>query len=265
MNEEHSPYAPPESNVEEVINERTEVELAGKWLRFANYFVDNFLASFISVSVFLILARVFGDQVAFLGGRWSGYAYDFGFYVAFYILFEINFGRTPAKWITGTLVIDEHGNKPGTGQLIGRSFSRIVPFEPLSFLGARGRGWHDSWSNTYVVKARGYQYGRIKLSDDPYKEKLVEQPKLSDLLNTGPLEVEPGMKVASIVSEESIGAVKYSASMKTESDLIFVRIIAEFDNKRKQVVNDYFHSEAEAAHYLANNTKFRIGDFKEVE
>lgn len=33
--------------------------------------------------------------------------------------------------------------------IIGGSFSRLVPFEPLSCLS--DRGWHDVWSKTYVV------------------------------------------------------------------------------------------------------------------
>jgi hypothetical protein len=39
-------------------------------------------------------------------------------------------------------------------QILGRTFSRFVPFEPFSFLGS-GHGWHDRWSDTRVVRTRG--------------------------------------------------------------------------------------------------------------
>lgn len=84
-----------------------------------------------------------------LGGRLIGIAT----LVAYYVLFEAIFGRTPGKLITGTRVVTLDGAKPGFGQIIGRSFARLVPFEPFSFLGSRG-GWHDRWSGTRVVRVR---------------------------------------------------------------------------------------------------------------
>lgn len=72
-------------------------------------------------------------------------------YPVFYFLFEYVWQRTPSKWLTKTIVIDEFGNKPELRSLVLRSLSRIVPFEPLSYL-ANARGWHDRWSDTWVVK-----------------------------------------------------------------------------------------------------------------
>lgn len=73
-------------------------------------------------------------------------------YPIFYFLVEHYWQRTPAKWLTKTIVIDEYGNKPDIRSLLLRSLVRIVPFESFSFLGNDARGWHDRWSNTYVVK-----------------------------------------------------------------------------------------------------------------
>jgi uncharacterized RDD family membrane protein YckC len=72
----------------------------------------------------------------------------------YYILMEGIFGRTLGKLITGTVVVDGFGNKPSFGKIIGRSFARLIPFEAFSFLGSTGRGWHDSLTDTYVVKSR---------------------------------------------------------------------------------------------------------------
>ena len=73
---------------------------------------------------------------------------------AYYLGFEGAFGRTPAKFVTGTKVVDVSGGPARFSQVLGRTASRFVPFEPFSFLGRR-HGWHDRWSNTRVVRTRG--------------------------------------------------------------------------------------------------------------
>lgn len=70
------------------------------------------------------------------------------------IYFGIEFltkGRSLGKLITKTTVVLEDGSKPNALDYLKRSFSRIIPFDALSFLGAEGRGWHDTISKTYVV------------------------------------------------------------------------------------------------------------------
>jgi len=70
----------------------------------------------------------------------------------FYITFEAVFNATPAKLLTETKVTDENGNPPLLSQIIGRTFSRYMPFEPLSFLA--NSGWHDRWSRTEVLQLK---------------------------------------------------------------------------------------------------------------
>ena len=41
--------------------------------------------------------------------------------------------------------------RPTYGQILGRTFSRFVPFEAFSFLPSPV-GWHDRWSGTRVVR-----------------------------------------------------------------------------------------------------------------
>lgn len=133
--------------------------LASKGGRFLNYFLD------VVFSLFLIF--VIGVFVAFLAAAfgWSEVLYrmsnmtDLEGQVVFvvirlfyYILTEGFLGRSFAKFITGTVVVDENGRKPSFGIVIKRSFCRIIPFDGLSFLG--DRGWHDSISDTYVVNKK---------------------------------------------------------------------------------------------------------------
>jgi uncharacterized RDD family membrane protein YckC len=74
------------------------------------------------------------------------------FIFIYYSIFEIATGRTLGKYITKTIVVDEYGDEAFSADIIKRSLCRLIPFDAFSFLGASGRGWHDSLSNTYVVK-----------------------------------------------------------------------------------------------------------------
>jgi uncharacterized RDD family membrane protein YckC len=60
--------------------------------------------------------------------------------------------------LTKTRVIDIYGNKPELGTNILRNIIRLVPFEIFSCLSERG--WHDRWSETFVVKDE--EYNKIK-------------------------------------------------------------------------------------------------------
>ena len=70
----------------------------------------------------------------------------------YYVGLEASFGWTIGKLATGTRVINKKGRKPTVGDVIGRTLMRFVPFEPLTVL--FGRGWHDSASDTRVVRVR---------------------------------------------------------------------------------------------------------------
>jgi uncharacterized RDD family membrane protein YckC len=76
------------------------------------------------------------------------------FFTAYYVLLEATLGWTVAKLITATRVVDEDGCRPAFLKVLGRSLARSVPFEPFSFLGRTGIGWHDRWSGTRVVSLR---------------------------------------------------------------------------------------------------------------
>lgn len=70
----------------------------------------------------------------------------------FYFIFEVSIQSSPAKAIFGRVVVDEYGNKPTVKQILIRSISRPVPFEALSCLSPRG--WHDTWSKTFVIRKK---------------------------------------------------------------------------------------------------------------
>lgn len=75
----------------------------------------------------------------------------FCLYPALYTFCEYKWQKTPGKYLTKSIVIDEYANKPELRTLVLRSIIRIIPLEPFSCLGVPSSGWHDRWSNTYVV------------------------------------------------------------------------------------------------------------------
>lgn len=129
--------------------------------RFLNYLLDNI---FILALIFL-LAIFLGFFGALLGlnglanwmdsiGDLEGRILFILFTIIYYTVTEGLFGRSLAKLITGTIVVDENGEKPDFGTILKRTLCRIIPFDGLSFLGSSGRGWHDSMSDTYVVNKK---------------------------------------------------------------------------------------------------------------
>ncbi|PTQ99924.1 RDD family protein [Mucilaginibacter yixingensis] len=67
----------------------------------------------------------------------------------YFAIYEAIFGITPAKTLTGTRVVDDESRTPQFKTIAIRSLSRLVPFDSISFF--MDRGWHDKWSDTYVV------------------------------------------------------------------------------------------------------------------
>ncbi|GAB1594643.1 RDD family protein [Lysobacter claricitrinus] len=126
-------------------------EMAGKGRRFLTMLVDNILYYAACVAA-VIVVMTFAGADAINGAR--VYAVTLPMFVLYYSGFEALFGRTPGKFICGTRVVTEHGAAPSFGQALGRTISRMIPFEPFSVLfSEEGRGWHDSIAKTKVIRA----------------------------------------------------------------------------------------------------------------
>lgn len=158
MQNQNSIYAPPKSAVRDLTQEQNALNFvqASKMQRFFNLFIDIFgyyLLAFV-LGVVLYVLGVFNEQSLAEDkgsplGDWILGIVIISFY---YIPLEYFTGRTLGKLITGTKVINADGEKPTFNQILLRTLARTVPFEPFSFLG--DRGWHDKWTDTYVIKTR---------------------------------------------------------------------------------------------------------------
>lgn len=143
-------------------------------LRFVNNLIDGLIINFGPSLVMIIIGFVLGiigyeqiiDQISLFQEEHYILNLVLGLflYVLYFYFFEFySDGRTIGKYVTGTKVLSIDGTKPTSSELWTRSFSRLVPFDGLSFFG--NNGWHDSWSDTRVINISEYEKAKILDTD----------------------------------------------------------------------------------------------------
>ena len=136
-----------------------ELVIADNWKRFGNYLIDASVFYILIFSAsFLFFFNDPGDSLdydEYFVGPIMDNIISMILFACYYLLVEVSLGgKTIGKYITGTRVVDLNGDAPDIEQYVKRSFSRIVPFEALSFFGSTPGGWHDRWSDTLVIDER---------------------------------------------------------------------------------------------------------------
>jgi uncharacterized RDD family membrane protein YckC len=115
---------------------------AGK--RFLNLIID------IGVVIFLIVVFnkiIYHHSIFSYLGMFK--ILDIAVVFAYFYGLENSLGQTVGKMITKTKVVNLDGGKPTTQQMLVRTFSRVIPLEPVLLIG--GKWLHDSLSQTRVV------------------------------------------------------------------------------------------------------------------
>lgn len=131
---------------------------ASRWQRLWHLIVDSLTFLFILFPILEWLIRFDGVREFLqpledtLGDRLALYFIGVIFQILFYMFFEGLLQATPGKLLSETRVVTDTGEKPAVSNLLLRTVVRFVPFESLSVLFARG--WHDDWSDTYVVREK---------------------------------------------------------------------------------------------------------------
>ncbi|MQG88280.1 MAG: RDD family protein [SAR202 cluster bacterium] len=82
---------------------------------------------------------------------------DIVFFLGYFIVPTIIWGRTPGKWVAGIVVVDSDGRTPGPAAIPREMIGKLVSY--LSFgvgilwliLDQKRQGWHDKIAGTYVV------------------------------------------------------------------------------------------------------------------
>jgi len=154
------PYRAPIAATEVVISPEALGEPAAKVRRFFNWLIDKMMIWGLAMLVGILNATFVDDTwMAWLmtAPWWADYVFGCVLVLIYYTLMEGLFGVTVGKLITGTRVVDEHGQRVAFPRALLRSLCRLIPLEIFSLLVrdyANPRGWHDSLPRTRVVMRR---------------------------------------------------------------------------------------------------------------
>lgn len=136
--------------------------LASKGQRLLNFVIDLFIIYVIEISIGTTIILIGDLTKSDTASNWVSSlsaveSFFFGLVILFfyYLITEMYFSRTFGKYFTKTIVVKHEGSRPNMKSIIVRTLSRLIPFEPFSFLTAE-RGWHDTLSVTYVVKKHDF-------------------------------------------------------------------------------------------------------------
>ncbi|NQU26637.1 MAG: RDD family protein [Candidatus Nealsonbacteria bacterium] len=154
--QDQNPYESPfEVSPAPVAPQVEEMQLASTGIRFGNYILDMMFFMALALFLGLVLGVVGGEAALEAMENTPDFVFGALLLLIYYVPQEAVAGRTLAKLITGTRVVTVDGETPTFGQIIGRTFSRMIPFEPFSFLGGKFPvGWHDKLSGTRVIRSR---------------------------------------------------------------------------------------------------------------
>jgi len=138
------------ATVEKKQKEKVDAKVVSSGIRFLNFIIDFFTW----LILMIIISFIVGFFIEPTGlGVFQSFYYllILGSFFGYYAIMEIKFQKTVGKFLTKTKVVNINGEKPETGEIITRTFCRLIPFDRLSFLFVKN-GFHDSLSKTKVVK-----------------------------------------------------------------------------------------------------------------
>ena len=135
------------SDTERPVNQEVSV-------RFLNMIIDQVVITylaFVSYDWFSAFTGAYREDSDFSFIIYFQINYSLQF-VLYYFLIEGCFKTTVGKAITNSSIVNSEGQFISIGNAFVRTLCRYIPFEPFSFLIGK-RGWHDTVSDTYVVKS----------------------------------------------------------------------------------------------------------------
>jgi hypothetical protein len=108
--------------------------------RTENFIIDFWLSSVLATIFILLIEK----------NIWISIVIYYSIRFLYYFSFEYFYQRTPGKFETRTMVINNNGKKPSAIQLIKRNLSRF--FSLVSFVSDSEKTIHDEISKTSVIK-----------------------------------------------------------------------------------------------------------------
>ena len=141
-----------QATVEKEQKQKVDSNVVGSGIRFVNFLID-FIVWLILAFIISFIIGLFIPVTADSQGILTLFVYVlfFGTFIAYYAILEIKFQKTVGKFVTKTKVVKMNGEKPENGDIITRTFCRLIPFDRISFLFVKN-GIHDYLSKTKVIK-----------------------------------------------------------------------------------------------------------------
>lgn len=139
-----------QATVEKEQKQKVDSNVVGSGIRFVNFLID-FIVWLILAFILSFIIGIFVQPTDQGILTLFGYVLIFATLIAYYAIMEIRFQKTVGKFITKTKVVKMNGEKPTNGDIITRTFCRLIPFDRISFLFVKN-GIHDFLSKTKVVK-----------------------------------------------------------------------------------------------------------------
>lgn len=135
-----------------------DLDLSPKWQRATHFIVDGVFAYLGGIAFLWLLYFVawpvdldpLFEWLDTIHRRWLRLA----FVLLYYMAAEVGFGNTVGKLLTGSAVSDTEGRPPGRKRMLVRTLCRLNPFDWLTFFDRDGKGFHDSFSGTYVIRRK---------------------------------------------------------------------------------------------------------------
>ncbi|TNF95208.1 MAG: RDD family protein [Gammaproteobacteria bacterium] len=157
---DEDPYSPPDAEIKPSAPVTySEYELAKRDQRAMNLILD-LLLSYVLMLILMVLLEFTGiftalsiEDIAQALPEWVTWLL---FLFGYYLYCEGVWGKTIAKMITGTVVINISGQPASFSNILNRTLIRFIPVDFISFLpgGEYPSGWHDRWSDTCVIRDR---------------------------------------------------------------------------------------------------------------
>ncbi len=118
--------------------------------RFIHFIIDT-IAFFILTMIFAFVLGLFINPTDQSLMTLIGYLMLAAGFFGYYVFMETKFQKTIGKFITKTKVVNKNGTRPEVGDIVRRTFCRLIPFDRVSFL-FTPNGFHDRLSDTTIIK-----------------------------------------------------------------------------------------------------------------
>ena len=140
------------NDLEENIKEQKEFDSkkVNSLTRLLNFIIDSITFLIVTLILEFIVWQLFSaDNQEII--RIVGYLLLAFTFFGYYIFMEYKFQKSIGKFISKTKVLRADGEKAQLGDIVARTFFRLIPLEGLSYL-FTSNGFHDRLSNTTVIK-----------------------------------------------------------------------------------------------------------------